>query len=167
MNKLLAWLYVEPTGFTWWSFLAKITAINFFITLLLGTILDAAGAPLRDETTILSMLQKTPLVFLFFFLPLSAAFEETLFRLPLALFIQMNIPPMYLLVVAALLSVIFGYAHGGWWQVPLQGVGGFIFCLVFLKCGGLEEKFGKAFFSSSCAHLLLNWIASIFMFWGL
>ncbi|OGZ06680.1 MAG: hypothetical protein A3D65_02040 [Candidatus Lloydbacteria bacterium RIFCSPHIGHO2_02_FULL_50_13] len=168
MDKLIAWLRVEPTGFKLWWFFAKILVLMFAVEFLFGALLNIFGVPLRDETTLLIYLEESPIVFLFLVLPSLALLEEVFFRLPLAIFIAARGHPMVIFVVAIMLSAIFGYAHGGWWQIPLQGVSGFMLCIIFLKCGGLQNKYGKALLSSSCIHLISNWIAFYLMaVWGM
>lgn len=168
MDKLFAWLRVEPTKCTLWLFFVKTVALIFFVEFLFGTLLDILGAPLRDETTLLPSIKESPFIWLFVVIPILAFLEELCFRLPLALFTAARVHPVTILAVAIGLSAIFGYAHGGWWQIPLQGTSGFIFCVVFLKCGGLQKKYVKALFSSSSVHLLSNWIALALMgIWGM
>lgn len=53
-------------------------------------------------------------------------------------------------------SIIFGYAHGGLRFVLLQGVGGVLLSLCYVKCGGFAGKWWKPIVSSTSAHFLYN-----------
>lgn len=89
-------------------------------------------------------------------LTIMAFIEEAIFRLPLVIFIRRNWSPKSVLIIAVILSVIFGLFHAGIQSLPMQGVSGFLLSLVFLKCGGLQRKFFKAYLSSTAAHLISN-----------
>jgi hypothetical protein len=90
-------------------------------------------------------------------LPLAVVLEELLFRLPLILPLALFGVGRVTLAAAFLLSFGFGQLHGDWhWLV--QGPGGFLLCLVFIKCGGARGGTGyaKAFTSACAVHLLFN-----------
>jgi membrane protease YdiL (CAAX protease family) len=158
LDKLFTWLHIEPVGYKWWSFAVKVIIATTLMGMFFDTLLSELGAPLRDEKiTGLEALEQAPLMLVLVILPIAALGEELVFRLPLALFIHHDARPVTILIAALVLSVLFGGAHGGWWQIPVQGVGGFIFCLAFLKCGGLKKKYGKALFSGTAIHLGCNW----------
>jgi hypothetical protein len=53
-------------------------------------------------------------------------------------------------------SVLFGYIHGGWFTVPVQGVGGVVFCAAYLKFGGLEGKWLPPLLGSWAVHASFN-----------
>lgn len=111
----------------------------------------------------------TPIISVFSFFPLvsSCTIEEVLYRLPLALLLQLrlhilrfdqhpiNVWPFIFLAVA-ILSIGFGYAHGGVDHIFVQGVGGFFFSLLFIKCGGNNGRFVKALACTIIAHILFN-----------
>lgn len=89
-----------------------------------------------------------------------AFIEELLFRLPLAIPVKRNWSAGSILVVAAILSVLFGLAHGAD-HIFIQGVSGFIYSIVFLKCGGFQRKFFKAFLIVTATHFLFNGLVAI------
>ena len=60
------------------------------------------------------------------------------------------------LPIAVISSVIFGLAHGHWYNVIIQGVYGLAFSAIYLKCGGLRGKFLTGTFCSTAAHAMLN-----------
>jgi membrane protease YdiL (CAAX protease family) len=106
---------------------------------------------------------------------LSAAFaEEMLFRLiPFGILGLLVGRHRWLLLLAALgLSALFGFVHGGATHIMLQGGGGLIYSVVYLKCGGWNWGLPRAFRSDAAAlpgspfrgflaactiHALFNW----------
>lgn len=95
-------------------------------------------------------------------LALTALLEEVLFRLPLALFVRWwDIRAA--LIVAAMVSVVFGFLHGDVWHVLIQGASGFLYCIVYLKCGGSWGRYWKGLFSAFAAHALFNAICAAAM----
>ena len=156
MNKLFAWLRVEPKRSRLLLFFAIILLCQLLYSWITVNILEGIGIQLnKSNDALVLFVKQEPLFFMGIFLPICAMIEEFFFRLPL-IFLCGKQPKMILLG-AIILSMIFGYAHGGWQQIPLQGFCGMILCLVFLKCGGLHEKPGKAFLSSSFVHVAFNW----------
>lgn len=89
----------------------------------------------------------------------SAFLEERIFRLPLAIFIGKNIDLENILVIAVLLSVLFGLAHVNGTvagqRIFVQGVSGFILSVLFLKCG-MQGDYGKALMATTFTHFLYN-----------
>ncbi len=75
-------------------------------------------------------------------------FEEFLFRTPLLILKGVTYKRVSLWAILVS-SVIFGYAHYGLWSIPVQGVGGIIFCYVYLKNG-------YSYISSVIMHSLIN-----------
>lgn len=91
--------------------------------------------------------------------------EEALFRFsPLFLAVELNCPLWLIILIAMISSMIFGYVHGNAYNIFIQGIGGFFTCLLFLKCGGLQSNYQKAFGTVIASHYLFNTviIASIF-----
>ncbi len=89
-----------------------------------------------------------------------AFIEELLFRLPLAIPVKLNWSSRNVLVVTVILSALFGWAHGAD-HIFIQGMSGFIYSIIFLKCGGFQKKFSKAFLSVVATHFLFNAVASV------
>lgn len=57
-------------------------------------------------------------------------------------------------------SAIFGLLHGHWKFLFLQGIGGLIYCLLYLKTGGLEDDLlnqARALLNTSVAHMSFNY----------
>ncbi|HSE35488.1 MAG TPA: CPBP family intramembrane glutamic endopeptidase [Candidatus Paceibacterota bacterium] len=158
MDKLYAWLHVEPEGFSLWKFFLDCLFWLFIYTSIVGIFLTHSSTELPSSKALEGFVQDHP-VRLFVALPFLAAAEELLFRLPLIVFIKRNSSVGVLAAATITLSIIFGLGHGGWIGVPMQGVMGLIFCCVFLKCGGLHKKYGKAFLSSTVVHFSYNFIS--------
>lgn len=166
MSAIVRWLRVEPAGWALWKFFACTLISLLIFAWIIEVIYQALGfgtgrmdfAPLIQERVI----------FLFVLLPLLAAIEELIFRLPLVIFIKCNAPLGTIALAAILLSFEFGLAHGGWIGVPVQGIAGIVLCTVFLKCGGLQKKYLKAFFSGTFVHFAYNFITiSLFLKFGI
>lgn len=87
-----------------------------------------------------------------------ATIEEFWFRLlPLSLAVVVWGKSFWVYAAATVSSVIFGYIHGGVINIFLtQGVIGFSWCVLFLKCGGFQKKFLTAYLCAIMAHFLFN-----------
>lgn len=91
-----------------------------------------------------------------FFLIFMALIEEVIFRLPLAVAVEAEAEKSAILLFALLLSLAFGLAHGSILNIFIQGFGGFIYCILFLKCGGYQKKYSQALAVTTTAHFLWN-----------
>lgn len=60
------------------------------------------------------------------------------------------------MIVMIFSSIWFGFAHGHWYNLFIQGVGGFFFALVYLKCGGLRRDYLTGCFWSTVTHAVYN-----------
>lgn len=80
--------------------------------------------------------------------------EELIYRAPLVLVAHFSRP----LIIPSILvsSVLFGWAHGDWTNIFVQGVDGIIFSVVFLKCGGMRNNLPKGLLSATIAHILFD-----------
>lgn len=91
-----------------------------------------------------------------FSLLIKAAEEEAIYRfLPLVLAIERWGNSKKVLIVVSIASVVFGLRHGHAANCLLQGVAGFIFSITFLKFGGLNKKYLKAYTASVVTHALV------------
>jgi membrane protease YdiL (CAAX protease family) len=83
--------------------------------------------------------------------------EELAFRaFPLSTGFSLGLRVKGLMFIAIVSSVVFGYLHGGYTHIFIQGISGLIFCIIYLKCGCLEHKFFKPLFSATLAHASFN-----------
>lgn len=86
--------------------------------------------------------------------------EECEYRfIPLVLALIIFGRSWMVLVTAFLSSIIFGYVHGGYDLIFRAGFCGLMYCLVFLKCGGINERVGKGLLCSFLAHFSANVIS--------
>lgn len=60
-------------------------------------------------------------------------------------------------------SLLFGYAHGDWTNIFVQGLGGICLSIVFLKCGGMNRKPTKALAYSTVSHASANILLDIIL----
>jgi len=167
LNRLAEWLKREPTGF--WNILNVIifyTLVAWVYSVAATFLAAIIGLYINDFD---SPYYASAVWMLKFIIPL-AIFEEFLFRFfPLAAANEIFRRNIYAVsIVAIVASARFGYLHGGWICVPIQGVGGLIFCLIFLKCGGYNRRYLKGLVSSSTAHILYNYsVVLISLFLGI
>jgi len=88
--------------------------------------------------------------------------EETAFRIvPLWLAVKNRFSTIGLIVLSVMNSAVFGYIHGSVYNLLLSGVGGFVFCLLFLKCGGIRSHFFPACTAPIVSHLFYDAIRFI------
>ena len=98
-------------------------------------------------------------------LVLASVFEELTFRLLPIIFFSIFVDEVEidwkLISVVIVSSVLFGVFHGSLNNIPLQGVLGVLFCIVFLKNGGLQKKYIRATLASISVHLSYNVIVFV------
>lgn len=82
--------------------------------------------------------------------------EEILYRFPLVVPILLRWSPGGTLGIAIILSILFGLAHGNAYHILIQGVGGFFYAILFLKCGGAQRHFPKALSVTVATHILYD-----------
>ena len=92
---------------------------------------------------------------------IAAFIEELIFRFCF-LFIPIHIwgNSTKVLIAATISSFVFGILHGSFGLI-IQSVSGFSWCLLFLKCGGLQHNFLKALTVVTIVHFLYNISAAI------
>lgn len=96
-----------------------------------------------------------------------AVMEEMVFRFALlggAVQIWGAAWPVLLIIIIS--SIIFGLMHGDPVNVLIQGVGGVVFCIVFLKCGGFDQNFLMALMIVAITHCIFNTIVAFFNLLG-
>ncbi len=84
--------------------------------------------------------------------------EEMVYRFPLAILIVFELSALPVLIVAAVFSLIFGVVHRKPPNIFMQGGDGFIWCLLFLKCGGLQGNYLQALIVTVAVHIICNFI---------
>ena len=105
--------------------------------------------------------------------------EEIVFRLipitlvlPFASFVIKRENSLLKYVFVILSSTIFGYVHGGYDHLLVQGINGVMLCVVYMKCGGLRnfydyKVYSKGLICVSFVHFVSNYmffLLGIFVF---
>lgn len=94
--------------------------------------------------------------------------EEIIFRfLPLAMVISfISSSPRFVFGVSSFFAVLFGTIHP--YGLPGKidvAIAGFMFSLIFLKCGGLTKHFRKATIAAIAAHTASNAFLLLYKWW--
>ena len=112
--------------------------------------------PLIDATndqTVRTAAEFHPFYLLFF----AAFFEEIIFRvLPLFFCVILFLRKSTIIWIAFVSSAIFGFEHGSWVHILMQGEAGFVYCLAYLKCGGWRGAILKPLSVTTSAHVAWN-----------
>ena len=144
---------------------------HFLWTVCVGIILYASGAQFSQHVASTSEFTNS-----LFLIPFCAVAEEVIFRwLPfMCLFALLGFASRFveisnktrsygILAVVALTSVVFGYVHGNFFNIFLQGVSGAIFCAFYIRAliktraKGRKDKYQLIpLVSSSTYHMLAN-----------
>ncbi len=96
-----------------------------------------------------------PILSLWFipFLLLVSTIEELLFRIiPLSIAMSASERKIMHVLTALIAAMLFGYVHGGWANVPLQGIGGFLYGLLFIR----YARGGEAFLEASIVVIMMH-----------
>lgn len=151
-KRLLDWLQVEARGANAFAVIGIVMLLDlFWNTVVLSALLFVADIHPVHHRVGLTINVWLPVILLGL-----ATMEEVMFRFPLALFVEGDWRMGDILIVAVLLSALFGILHGGLINIFLQGVGGFLWSLVFLKCGGAEKNYAKGVLASTLCHFFFN-----------
>jgi membrane protease YdiL (CAAX protease family) len=134
-KNYLYWLTAANTySFLSWRYYRLpivILLLDFFLTFVVLGIFSLIEVPLSEpepfEIVIFSW------SFFAFILYVSAS-EELLFRiLPLLLTMKLTRRREVLVIVMVISAAFFGYVHGGVSHIFLQGIGGFLYSVLFIK----------------------------------
>jgi len=158
-KKFWHWLEIKVSGEDSISFVGVCLVIGFLLTICASWIMATLGiAPEPSRGKIPILVWWFPL-----FLFVAALVEELLFRFPLVFYIENWGNSWQLFTAIILFSIIFGAVHGSVKNIFLQGVFGFIYSLIFLKCGGLQGRYVKALCMSTLAHVTTNGIIALIL----
>lgn len=98
---------------------------------------------------------------------LVSVFEELLFRiLPLGLALKFYPRPGFLLGVAFVSAAIFGYVHGGMYNIFLQGTGGFLYAILFIKYAAQGQRLAEASILLIVIHTMFNGLLGLLLLWS-
>lgn len=149
------WLWSESHGFRLFAIITIAAVVNLFALILSTTALSwnkVEIPPIPNGPENLAVLP-WPMILVMLYLWVYG--EEIIFRVPLGL-IAPHVQLPITLTAAVTSSVLFGYLHGGISHIAIQGISGFIYSIIFLKCGGMKGKRLKPLLASTSAHFLGN-----------
>ena len=158
----MSWLEKEAKGYNVIAIVIGAVILDFILTVVVIYAMEVINFNISNTPTRFSVTEtENSIKILSLYLPcllyVSAAMEECIFRcMPLVPAVEICGTSKMVLLVAVVSSIMFGVIHGGYDHIFLQGVGGFIYCIVFLKCGGFNENYTKGFLSSTTSHFLFN-----------
>ncbi len=160
MEALLGWLQKEVTGLGILCFCLVILIADLINTCSLMFLLQKLFGKEKQWLfggELSNYLLRWPILSMTMRLFFSSIIEETFYRLlPLLFAVDLWGPGISVIIVAIIASMIFGLMHGGAANLLTQGVGGFLYSVVFLKCGGLQEHYFKAFLICILMHTAYN-----------
>lgn len=164
MKRLINWLHNEAFGWQIAKTIIGFIVLNFLYLALVIPLFSYFGLfkenPTEDKVIVEILLTNFPLLLI-----MAAAFEELIFRV-IPMSFALSLENDYVVLITVLISsMLFGWTHGGWINVLLQGFGGLTLCLCFLKCGGFSGNFPKAFLCSTTLHALMNMISLAIYLW--
>lgn len=95
-----------------------------------------------------------------FELILGATLEELIFRIiPLALLLRFTRNRRIIIVSILALSVAFAFMHGGWPTLLLQGIGGVLYSILFIKYADNGKRLLEACAVVVLIHIIFNLLA--------
>ena len=153
MGRLESWLNEEPYELEVPALIAKGLIVSFLYMILITSVYHF----LKIDVRIWGHNSGTPINSELPFLMLWVAFiEEIIFRVPLVIPMMFKAGTGTVVFCAVALSSIFGILHGSLMNIPIQGVLGFIFSLMFIKCCKERGNLGKALLTSTAIHYSYN-----------
>jgi membrane protease YdiL (CAAX protease family) len=180
MRGAILWLDDEAMGKEIFLWIFAAFFFNFLYVIAMSALFLVVGInDLADFLGNLPVCCKVALCFIVWF------FEEVIFRFfPIAASVLIFEKNYKVILVSVVFSALFGFLHGGWQNIFLQGVCGFVFCLLYLKCGGFSREYlrqdslwkkfkvfagkhSKALYATTFAHIMFNVslvVASIIFF---
>ena len=106
------------------------------------------GAAAIDYVRELGVVDRDPVILATFGLVIIACIFASAFT--------RSIAPIMGIVLSS--AAIFAYAHHGWASVPLQGFGGVVLALVYLKAGGMKGRWVKGTWYATLTHTVYNMV---------
>ncbi len=153
MDRFTSWLGKEAQGKQIFGYIIGTITLAFFFTAFFLSLFYSTHTDLSSMSK--STADIVPGFLFLMIIPLIT--EEIMFRfLPLMWAKEMRFSIKGILIVALISSVFFGYIHGNAYNIVFQGTTGFLFSLLFLKCGGMQSKYFKATCCTFTAHYMFN-----------
>lgn len=134
--------------------------VDFLILIPVLVAFDTAGL-LGEEPEAIGV----PILSLWFIpvLFLIATVEEAIFRIiPLTIALRESQRKSVHLTVVLLSAIVFGFIHGGPIHIFIQGIGGFLYAVIFLKYAQ-QERYGEASLVVISMHVAFNAIMGLIL----
>ncbi len=162
MNRLSHWLKQEVFGLKLLKLLGMFMSLKIaYLGIVVLIYRYLTISPQRKDVGIKIISIELPVILL-----MSVIVEEIAFRLLPLLFAQevlkLQLPGV--LVVATISSVLFGWSHGSLSNIPIQGVAGIMYCVLFLKTAGLRKNYVKGLATTITTHYLFNISLAVIIF---
>ncbi len=84
-----------------------------------------------------------------------AGIEEFIFRILPLTWAMRELSRTNIVIAALVSAVAFGFVHGGLANIPLQGLGGFVYAIIFIKYAH-GERYMEAGFVVITIHVMFN-----------
>jgi membrane protease YdiL (CAAX protease family) len=136
--------------------------LDFFITFILLGFFIFIEVPLSEsESEGIAIFSWS----FFGFILLVSVIEEFLFRImPLSLIMRLTKRRDVVLLTALICSALFGYVHGGLPHILLQGIGGFLYAVLFIKYSRQGSRVVEGSIVVIAVHSLFNLLISLLLF---
>ena len=152
MARLRQWLDCEPGTRETINLVLLSVPLLFALSYTSAWILAAAGSPVPARS-----LRLPSNAWIFYIFLRVALTEEFLFRvIPLGIAVSHRASFRTIMITVVLSSIVFGFLHGSWQHIFIQGWGGLIFSALFLKCGGLHRNYFRGWLTCAAAHYAYN-----------
>jgi len=150
-----------PEQWRFYSLLLWLLLFDFVIAVSSVSLFQIQGVELPETVT-----EETPILSLLFLIEivLISLFEEGIFRIiPLVLVMKMTKKHSIIFGVAVLSSVVFGWIHGSVYNILIQGFGGMLYSIVFVKYSQNGSRFLQASLVVICLHTVFNGIVGLIL----
>lgn len=158
IDRMGRWMADEAEGKKIFFYIGLYIPLALIVSLSIAEFFEIVHAPISQQADTVTKLKNLGPLMVWPILFITVAIEEFTFRLaPLfAAFSIFGEKPTPLLISALVASAVFGFLHGNYSNIFVQGASGFLLCLLFLKCGGFNGNIVKAFTTTSVAHFFFN-----------
>ncbi|MDB5194001.1 MAG: phosphatase family protein [Parcubacteria group bacterium] len=152
MHWFFEWLRIKPTGYGVIRLLVLTFGLDYLYTYSAATFLSRCGMKFKSNGLALVDLWFESRIDFCGTLVWYATLEEFKYRLlPIGILVGFHASPRVLMTGIIVSSMWFGLIHGKPSHLLIQGIGGLLYSIVFLKCGGVE---GRIFFPFACVCAL-------------
>jgi membrane protease YdiL (CAAX protease family) len=134
--------------------------VDAVVSFSLGAVMYATGVELEETTLGISILS----LWFVFFLVLISVIEELIFRIvPLTIVMSATNRRFVYLATALATAATFGYVHGGVANIAVQGIGGFLYAVLFIKYAENGERFLAASMVVIAMHTAFNGLIGLIL----